>query len=105
MKPDVEYEKKKAEQLEEILREIIEANKVFGDKAEFTLHLEGGKYPLCTVSFWRSGDKPALIARYTMYLLKKHKTFQQSEAEEILDRIRSEKERFREYESDGRKTL
>lgn len=105
MKPDVEYEKKKAEELEEILREIIEANKVFGDKAEFTLHLEGGKYPLCTVSFWRSGDKPALIARYTMYLLKKHRTFQQSEAEEVLDRIRSEKERFIEYEGNGGKTL
>ena len=98
MKADIEYEKKKAEEVEEILREVIEANKAFGDRAEFTMHLEGGRYPLCTVSFWRSGDKPALIASYTMYLLKKHRSFQQSEAGEILERIRSEKERFREYE-------
>lgn len=90
----MKYELKKAKELEELLGEIIETNELFGGRAEFVLHLEGGKYPLCIVTFWINRVK---VVRYVVYLAYRHRKFQQNSFEEIRDRIHREKENFYKY--------
>ena len=91
------YIEERKKELEELLEEILEANEVFENRAEFTMHIEGGRYPLCVVSFWINGDKPFLVTRFTVYLMKRHRNFQQNSIEEIRERIRTEKEKFLKY--------